>query len=168
MSQEELSWHKCYSQTQSDFYQNAREAVKKGLASFNQQHLQVRLLEERLEVEARPLEIFLFSQDPASAVVKGGLIAFTQWGWLHLQTIWLAAELRGRGCGTTLMQLAHSEALARGCNHSRLATYSFQARGFYEKLGYEVYGQLEDYPPGARSYFMQKRLQDGGLRSQDS
>jgi hypothetical protein len=39
-----------------------------------------------------------------------------------------------------------------------LDTFSFQARPFYEKLGYEVFGQLEDYPRGHSRYFLQKRF----------
>jgi hypothetical protein len=37
------------------------------------------------------------------------------------------------------------------------ASRRFQARGFYEKLGYEEFGQL-DYPPDHHRHFMQKRL----------
>ena len=38
-----------------------------------------------------------------------------------------------------------------------LDTFSFQARGFYEKLGYEEFGRL-DYPPDHHRHFMQKGL----------
>jgi hypothetical protein len=37
-------------------------------------------------------------------------------------------------------------------------TYSFEAKPFYEKLGYEVYGVLEDYPEEHCKYFLKKRL----------
>ena len=39
-----------------------------------------------------------------------------------------------------------------------LDTFSFQARRFYEKLGYVVFGELPDYPAGHSRYFLQKRL----------
>jgi hypothetical protein len=53
---------------------------------------------------------------------------------------------------------AEREALARGCKHAWLDTYEFQARGFYEKLGYRCFGELDDYPTGFSRYFMQKAL----------
>lgn len=52
--------------------------------------------------------------------------------------------------------MAEAEALQRGCSRAKLRTFSFQARGFYEKEGYRVVGELEDYPPGETFYWMQK------------
>ena len=39
----------------------------------------------------------------------------------------------------------------------RAEQLSFQARGFYEKLGYQEFGRL-DYPPDHHRHFMRKRL----------
>lgn len=56
----------------------------------------------------------------------------------------------------TLMRTTEREAVARGCAHAHLNTFSFQARPFYEKLGYQVFGQLRDYPSGRTRYFLCK------------
>jgi hypothetical protein len=37
-------------------------------------------------------------------------------------------------------------------------TYDFQALLFYERLGYEQFAALEDYPPGHSRHFLKKRL----------
>jgi hypothetical protein len=50
------------------------------------------------------------------------------------------------------------EAIRRGCRGAYLDTFSYQARPFYEKLGYAVFGTLDDYPPGHQRFFMRKRL----------
>jgi ribosomal protein S18 acetylase RimI-like enzyme len=52
-------------------------------------------------------------------------------------------------------------AAARGCIGVWLDTYAFQARGFYEKLGYEVFGTLADHPRGGGRFFMRKLLAAG-------
>lgn len=88
--------------------------------------------------------------------VVGGLIAATYWGWLDVDDLWVAEEVRGRGLGRRLLRTAEREARARGCSRARLTTYSFQARAFYEKEGYGVVGALEDYPPGETYYWMRK------------
>jgi hypothetical protein len=56
------------------------------------------------------------------------------------------------------MLKAESEAVNRGCASSWLDTFSFQARGFYEKLGYRVFGELCDNPPGHTRFFLKKSL----------
>lgn len=101
----------------------------------------------------RPLDVLL--RDGAGEIV-GGLIASTYWGWLDLDTLWVAEGLRRHGYGRTLLRMAETEARARGCVHALLTTYSFQARGFYEKEGYRVVGELAGYPPGSTYYWMRK------------
>jgi ribosomal protein S18 acetylase RimI-like enzyme len=48
-----------------------------------------------------------------------------------------------------------------GCVGVWLNTFSFQALGFYQRLGYEVFGSLDDHPRGSQRYFMRKLLPGG-------
>jgi GNAT superfamily N-acetyltransferase len=102
-----------------------------------------------------PVAIFLRGQDDE---ILGGVLGDIWGGWLHVSFLWVAEELRGQGHGTTLLRQAEAYALARGCANVYLETHSFQARPFYEKLGYEVFGTLEAFPPGHAKYFLRKRL----------
>ena len=56
-----------------------------------------------------------------------------------------------------ILRRFESRAAAQGCRHAYLYTFSFQARGFYERLGYTCFGELPNYPVGSR-YFMKKTL----------
>jgi len=102
----------------------------------------------------QPLVIFV--RDDQGQIV-GGLNGYTHWGWLFIQHLWVAETRRGKEYGRELMQQAEQEALKRGCRHAHLDTFSFQALGFYQKLGYQIFGVLEDYPAGHTRYFLQKR-----------
>jgi hypothetical protein len=54
--------------------------------------------------------------------------------------------------------MAEAEARQRGAQHAYLDTFSFQAPGFYKKHGYQVFGELQDFPPGHQRYFLTKQL----------
>jgi GNAT superfamily N-acetyltransferase len=116
----------------------------------------VRSNDERAEPENwQALSIFLRKAD---GELKGGLNAYTHWGWLFIRHLWLDSAIRSQGYGRALMHEAERVAISRGCTHAHLDTHSFQYRGFYESLGYEVFGTLEDYPSGHQRFFMRKLL----------
>jgi len=94
-------------------------------------------------------------EDKDSRLV-GGLSGVMSWGWLFVDAVWVHPDLRGKGAGWVLMAHAESHAAATGCHSAWLDT--FQARGFYEAIGYRVFGTLEDYPASQTRYFLRKRL----------
>lgn len=109
-----------------------------------------------LHIRANPPQALdLFVRD-GDGTILAALVSDTYWGWLDVDDLWVHESLRGRGLGARLLSLAESAARRRGCRHVRLTTFSFQARGFYEKLGYRVVGVLEDYPPGETYFWMRK------------
>lgn len=103
----------------------------------------------------RPLDLYAYDAD---GQLVGGLVSETYWGWLEVLDLWLREEDRRKGLGTTLLETAEKEARSRGCSHVFLRTFSFQAREFYEKNGYRITGQLDNYPPGESFYWMRKEL----------
>jgi len=88
----------------------------------------------------------------------GGLWGKCAYDWLFVELLAVPEEYRGGSYGKKLMHEAESIALANGCIGLWLDTYEFQARGFYEKLGFKVFGELEDHPVGQKRYFLQKRF----------
>jgi GNAT superfamily N-acetyltransferase len=90
--------------------------------------------------------------------VIGGLWGRTAYRWLFVELLFVPEPLRGQGIGSDLLSRAEREASKRGCGGVWLDTYEFQARGFYERLGYSCFGELADYPPGFSRYFMKKAL----------
>ena len=131
----------------------AREFIRLQLRAFNDLHSEYHRAIR--SVEPTPLDILIRN---AAGEIVGGLIASTYWGWLEVNILWVAEGLRRLGHGRTLLRMAEAEARTRGCAHVMLTTYSFQARGFYEKEGYRVVGEMAGYPPGATYYWMRKDL----------
>jgi histone acetyltransferase (RNA polymerase elongator complex component) len=60
--------------------------------------------------------------------------------------------------GEKLMHEAEAIARERGMIGLWVNTFDFQARGFYEKLGYAVFGLLESEGDAAGQFFLKKRL----------
>ena len=88
----------------------------------------------------------------------GGVIGATYWDWLHIDLMWVKEEFRGRGYGHRLLALAEEEARRRGAKKVHLDTFSFQAPDFYRRHGYQVFGELRDFPPGHQRYFLARQL----------
>ena len=90
--------------------------------------------------------------------IVGGVIGEIYWEWFHLDLLWVKDELRGRGFGHRLLRRAEDEARQRGAKNVYLDTFSFQAPDFYKQHGYQVFGELQDFPPGHQRYFLTKQL----------
>lgn len=103
----------------------------------------------------RPLVIEVRDVDGA---IVGGLWGATAYGWLFTQLLVVPEQARGRGLGRRLMSVAEAEAVKRGCHAAWLDTFEFQARAFYERIGYSCFATLPDFPKGSSRYFMRKEL----------
>ena len=90
--------------------------------------------------------------------VAGGLWGRTACRWLHVEMLFVPEALRGQGVGSALVAAAEAEAQGRGCLGVHVDAFSFQAEPFYRRLGYTVFGVLEDFPPGHRRVFFRKRF----------
>ncbi len=90
--------------------------------------------------------------------IVGGVLGEIYWGWFYLDLLWVKEELRGHGHGHRLLTRVEDEARQRGAKNAYLDTFSFQAPEFYEQHGYQVFGELQDYPNGHQRYFMAKQL----------
>ena len=105
--------------------------------------------------EYSPVNLFL--RDAGDEVV-GGLLASTWGGVMFIRILWVSEALRGQGFGQRLVEMAERRAAERGCRRVFLDTFSFQAPGFYQKLGYQVYGRAEGWPSGHAHLFLRKDL----------
>ena len=125
-------------------------AVRQGLLAFNERIIG--------PSDERPVRLVVRNVE---GTVVAGLLGHTRWGWLLVDKLWLTDAVRGHGLGSRLMAAAESLAIGRGCTGAMLTTFEHQARPFYEKLGYVLFGTLEGYPAGTRQYYLGKQLRPG-------
>jgi GNAT superfamily N-acetyltransferase len=90
--------------------------------------------------------------------VKAGIDAYTAWGWLYVQWLWVDESLRGQGVAGKMLDAAEAEARARGCHAAWIDTFNPVAQRVYSRHGYSVFGELPDFVKGRTRTFLQKRL----------
>lgn len=90
--------------------------------------------------------------------IVGGVIGATYWNWFYVNLMWVQEDLRGQGYGRQLLEAAEEEARQRGAKNAYLDTFSFQAPTFYQNLGYQEFGRLENFPTGHIRHFLTKAL----------
>ena len=99
--------------------------------------------------------------------VTGGATGYGSFDWVFLELLFVPETLRGKGVGSEL--LARVEAFAR--EHKMLGvwldTFNFQARPFYERHGYAVFGTIDNHPSGGQRYFLQKRFDAANPSTRD-
>jgi ribosomal protein S18 acetylase RimI-like enzyme len=98
-----------------------------------------------------------FARDAGGRAVAGAV--GRTWGDnAELQQIWLPDSQRKHGLGSKLLSAFETAARERGCKLIYLETWSFQARGFYEKNGYRVALEIAGYADRLAKYTMMKTL----------
>jgi GNAT superfamily N-acetyltransferase len=124
----------------------------------------VRFLEDRLyayNVEQTGVDdgqwLAIFVRDDQQTI-RAGVEGWTWCGSCYIRNVWVHQDLRGQGVGTRLLQAVEQEAIHRGCQQIVLASFSFQAPGFYQKLGFETFAVLADHPRGHQHHYLHKRL----------
>jgi len=108
--------------------------------------------------DAQAQTFALLVRDEGSEEVIGGLYGEIFYRWLFIELLAVPEQARGQGVGTRLMNMAEELARAKGCVGIWLDTFDFQAPEFYQRHGFVEFGQLEDFPPGHKRFFLQKRL----------
>lgn len=121
------------------------DVIGQGLDAYNKQFA------------ASAYEEFAVTLKDVDGAVRGGIYAMAWAGMLFIRWFWVDEALRGQGVGRRLLADAEAEGRRRACTAVYLDTFEFQARPFYEKHGYRLFGTL-DYPAGFKRYFLEKAL----------
>jgi len=90
--------------------------------------------------------------------VLGMIIVSFLWNGMRIDSLWIDEVMRNQKWGNKLVRMAETEGVKRGCSFAYTDTFTWQAPTFYEKLGYELYGKLDDFPKGSSLNYYRKNL----------
>jgi GNAT superfamily N-acetyltransferase len=103
-------------------------------------------------------ELFAVTRRDAAGAIVAGASGYTWGGCCYVAHLWVSRPLRARGLGAAILLAAEGHAKVKGCAIVLLASHSFQAPAFYEKMGYVRQAEIADHPVGHSSIFFAKRL----------
>ncbi len=88
----------------------------------------------------------------------GGAVGCIKYNWYYLDFLFVEKEYRKQKIGSQLLGLIEDYAKKNNLTGVRMETWDFQALDFYKSNGYEVFGEIEDCPPGSIEYHLKKVL----------
>jgi GNAT superfamily N-acetyltransferase len=91
-------------------------------------------------------------------IIAGINTCIYHWGILYIDVLFVDEHHRGKKLGSQLLERVEQEAKAMGASLSHLDTFDFQAKDFYLKQGYTIFGVLENCPKGHQRYYLSKTL----------
>ena len=90
--------------------------------------------------------------------IAGGIVAAATYETVEVEFLYVREDLRGQGLGSSLLKKVEEAAKSDGKSRVLLNTYSFQAPGFYQKMGYRLLFAIEPCLGEHGQYFFLKEL----------
>ena len=142
---------------------SGKYTIEKVTAEEELDHIDDSLVEFNLsQVPVGPGKDFIrvnrLIKDEDGKIIAGCLAGNTPWDVGYIDEMWVDEDFRRQGLGSALMLEVERVLKENGCCLILLDTFDWQARGFYEKLDYTLFAELEDCPEGHCRYYMQKRI----------
>ncbi|APF27034.1 acetyltransferase domain protein [Clostridium sporogenes] len=97
-------------------------------------------------------------EDTNGEIIAGILSNMYCWNCIYIDVLWVKEEYRKDGLGTRLLKELEKIAKEKDCHLIHLDTFDFQAKDFYIRHGYEIFGVLDQCPENHKRYFMKKNI----------
>lgn len=89
----------------------------------------------------------------------GGITGTINYECFHINGLAVDKSHQGKDYGTELIRAIESAAVENGAKLITVSTLSFQALSFYQKMGYEIFGELENCPfENSTKYYLKKKV----------
>lgn len=130
--------------------ENDVEYIDNTLGGFNRTQVQY-----TSRMDYLPLNYHIKDEN---GLIIAGINAYSCWQMVYISEFYVAQEFRNQGIGSRLIKKIEGEAKKRGATASHTDTFDWQAKGFYLKHEYEVFGVIENCPPGHKRFFLKKHF----------
>lgn len=105
-----------------------------------------------------PMTPFAFSYFDDQNNFIAGIEGYDIYGGLYIDLLFVNNEHRKNGYGTKLVGKAIEFGTGLGCRFAYLSTMDFEAKPFYQKLGFEIEYIRQGYHNDSSMYYLKKQL----------
>jgi GNAT superfamily N-acetyltransferase len=126
-----------------------RKLLDSKLVDFNRKNVPFQQSEDSIDLS------YVLKDEKGQAIAGINAMLYC-WNILYIDILYVEDSHRSKGYGKLLLDKAESESKKLGGYMSHLDTFDWQAKEFYEHLGYGVFGILENCPVGHNRYYMKK------------
>ncbi|GAA0764639.1 GNAT family N-acetyltransferase [Clostridium subterminale] len=128
------------------------DLVWKGIIQYNSAVIHLKQIASEIPVNR------VSKEKDGNVIGDINCILFYCWNTLYIDMLWIRENHRKSGHGSKLLNEVERIAREEKCTLIHLETMDFQAKDFYIKNGYEIFGELENVPNGHKRYYMRKIL----------
>lgn len=128
-----------------------KDFILDGLLAFN-------MKQTGLSLEGSSGDLSCKITDEHGTIIAGVIAQRYMQECACIDILWVSPRHRKDGLGSRLLRETERQAREQGCTVLHLDTFDFQAKDFYLKHGFEIFGCLEGCPSGHCRYYLFKRL----------
>lgn len=103
-------------------------------------------------------DVRLVAKNEKDEIIGGIFGSVGYYAGFNISTLWVREDARDKKVGSKLLIKAEEKAKKIGAKLAILDTFSFQAKDFYIKNGYEVFGEIKDFPKVNQEFIFLKKI----------
>ena len=116
------------------------------------------IIHEAVNAKMGRMKSFNFLVKDSHGRIVAGVIGYTMYGLMYIDSLWVDSKFRGKKWATRLIEEAEKLAKERKCKFVCLFTMCWQALPLYEKQGYYIEHVREGLDRNTKMYLLRKDL----------
>lgn len=126
--------------------------VIKGLNRFNRENGKTEFFKNMGEEDPLKPEDCIGCYAIENDEIIGGVVFYQEFNWMFVERTYIDSNNRGKGIGSKIFKELEKYCKENHLVGIRLSTWDFQAKSFYEKIGFNLIYQIKDCPIGNVDY----------------
>jgi GNAT superfamily N-acetyltransferase len=94
-----------------------------------------------------------------AGILIGGVAGYVHWQWAYISQLWVHPNHQGQGHAKKLLEQVETWSKQNNFIGIYIDTFDGRVKEFYERRGFQVCGQIPDFPPGHQRTYLCRRCE---------